>query len=295
MQPVASVKLAQVRDFGQIITDTFRFLRLHWRVLLRALATICLPPVLLAGFLMGKTMGDLQGMTMRPVFVEDEFVGGVFSNMLLIFLGYAVLIAAYMLMIAVVYEFMRACHHGEEHMMDTGELWRRAKGQVVNYLGIAFLRGLLIVLGFVLCVVPGIYAMVVLSLAFTAQAIERSGVVNAMARSNELIKDHWWETFGLVIIVGLIQSLIAYAVMIPLTIIQMVVMFNSVLDANGLEGGGLPTWYSAFMAFMVVVQFGVGILTYPIVAVSLGMKFFSLREEREGHGLQERISGFDQA
>lgn len=289
MQPAQPILLRQVRDFGQIVTDTFRFLRQEGRPLFSAIAATCLPLALLAGFLVGKTVGDFQRMIMAGGFEDLDN----FGQLGLALLGYFGIILVYVQLFAMVNEYLRAYHLGEHHGMRAGDLWRRGASQWGSYFGITFLIGLLSVVGIILCILPGIWIGVALVLANASHAIERTGATGGLKRSFALMKDRWWETFGLVIVVTLIQSVIAMALMLPLTIISFAVGINTAMDDGGPDA--MLGWYGTYMAISTMVQTGLNMLTYPIVTVAVAMKYFTIVEEKEGLGLKQRIEGFDQA
>lgn len=288
MQNATPIQLRQYRDFGQLISTTFQFLRQNWRPLFRAIGVICLPIGLISGFLIGKSMGDIQRVSMANV----EFTG--VTQLLPMIIGYVLLLLTLVLLIAIVYEYLRAYEQGENHGITTADLWKRAIAQIGSYIGISLLMGILVVIGTLLCIIPGIYLFVALSLAYMVHAIERKGVIDSMKRSHQLITDRWWETFGLIIILGLIQSVIAYALMIPTMILSFVIGFNS-LDGGQPDQEQFLGWYSIMMALMMTVNMLVTFLTYPIMAVALGLKYYSIVEEKEGLGLRQKIQGFEQA
>ncbi len=296
MQPNAPVNLREVRDFGQIITTTFQFLKQNKGPLFRAIATICLPVAIIAGFLMGKSIGDIQAMTfsMQRSGDPESLLGNMLNGMLPMALGYILLIAAFVLLVAVVNEYLRSYHLGEHLVISNGDLWKRTFGQIGVYFGTGFLSMILIALGFMLCILPGFYPLTIFALVFICHAIERTGVTGSMARSNKLVKDRFWETLGLVIVIGIINAVIGYALMLPFTIVGAVIGLNTLTGL--LEGGsGYPDWYGTFMAAQFSFQMAVSMLTYPIVSVAMGLKYFSLVEEKEGAGLREKIQGFEQA
>ncbi len=292
MQNEMPIPLRQYRDFGQLISTTFQFLRQNWRPLFRAIGVICLPPGLIAGFLLGRSLGDLQRLTMVNAGQGGQFNG--FMQMVPMILGYVLLLFTIVLLITIVYEYLRAYEKGEHHALGAADLWKRSIAEIGNYIGISLLMGILVVIGTMLCFFPGVYVFVALSLTYIVHAIERKGVIDSMKRSQHLIKERWWETFGLIIILGLIQSVIAYALMIPTMIVSFAIGFNS-LDGGQPDQEQFMDWYTITMALMMTINMLVTMLTYPIMAVALGLKYYSLVEEKEGLGLRQKIQGFEQA
>ena len=294
MQNIEPVQLRQVRDLGQIITSTFQFLKQNWKPLFRAIGTIVVPLALIAGFFMGKSVGDLQGLVYSGTLSGDPYamLGKISGNMLPMLGGYVLLFASVMLLIAMVHEYIRLYDLGQHHGVTTGQLWSLATGQLGSYIGAGILSGLLVLVGAMLCILPALYPLTVLSLVLIVHAIERKGATGSMSRSNELVQGRFWDTLGLVIVIGLVNAVISYAIMLPLTIVGAFMGFNGIMamaegDAGAMDG------YSVFISAQMAIQMAVTVLTYPIVYVGLSLKYFSLVEEKEGAGLRQKVEGFE--
>lgn len=67
---------------------------------------------------------------------------------------------------------------------------------ILTYIGVA--------LGFLLLIIPGVWLGISLSMTTPVIAIEEKGPIPAIRRSYELVKGHWWETLGFLLLVGLI-------------------------------------------------------------------------------------------
>ncbi|MCB9184522.1 MAG: hypothetical protein H6591_11455 [Flavobacteriales bacterium] len=293
MQNAEPVQLRQVRDFGQIISATFFFLRQEWKPLARAILTIGLPATVLGGFLAGGTIASLQNLQYTGGDPSDV-LGGISTGLFLMIPGILILAVGWLFVVSMVHEYIRAYHLNEHHGITTGELARRGASQIGPYFGAGFLSALLMIIGMLLCILPFFYVWTVLSLALVAHAIERTGGSGALGRSNQLVKGDFWPTLGLLLVISLIVAFINGALQLPFTIVGIIVGINTGLDS--LDGGsaGLPTWWATFNAISTSVQWCVQMLTYPITVVCMAMKYFSRVEETEGHGLREKIAGFDQ-
>lgn len=288
MPSAAPINFRQERDLGQIINDTFRFLRYECRPLFRAIAVICLPMALLAGFLLGGSLGAMQQAAIDPFGSGSPFDG---LNALSLIAAYLLLFGAMFVMTAMTYEHLRASEQGEASMLSTGDLFRRALGQFWSYFGLALLTGLISMVGMVALIFPGIWIFVALSLGFMAHAVERTGATGSLSRSYNLVSGNWWSTFGLLIVVYLIITVISYALLLPFTIISSAVLVGTISE----PGTGTPLWYGTFMGVMTSFQMGVAMFTYPVFASALALKYFSLVEKKEGVGLQRKLAEFDQA
>lgn len=293
MQNAEPVRLRQVRDFGQIISTTFVFLRQEWRPLVRAILTIGLPASVIGGFLAGGTLGSMQNYRYSGN-DPSELMGMLSSSLVLMIPGILILAIGWLFVVSMVHEYIRAYHLNEHHGMTTGELARRGASQIGPYFGAGFLSALLMIVGMLLCILPFFYVWTVLSLALIAHAIERTGGSGALGRSNQLVKGDFWPTLGLLLVISLINMFINGALQLPFSIVGIVVGINTGLDSIDGGNAGLPTWYATFNAIATAVQWCFQMLTYPIVVVCMSLKYFSRVEETEGHGLREKIAGFDQ-
>jgi hypothetical protein len=179
--------------------------------------------------------------------------------------------------------------------MTPGELAKRGWSQMGSYFGAGFLMGLIVIVGFVLCVLPGFYAWAVLSLAMMAHAIERTGSSGSLGRSNNLVKGDFWPTLGLLIVIAMISGMLNFIIQLPFTVVGMVVGFNSGLDIAQGNATTFPAWYGMFMSIATAIQWCGQMLLYPIMAVCMGLKYFSRVEETEGVGLRKKMEGFEQA
>jgi hypothetical protein len=295
MQQTGNIQLRQARDFGQIITTTFTFLRQEWKPLARAILAIGLPTSVAGGFLAGGTVAKFQGFQMAPSDDPSEILGALASSLPLLLLGFLLLIVAWLLVVSMVHEYIRAYHLGEHHGITTPDLLKRGVSQVGPYLGASLLTGLLCFLGMILCVLPFFYAWAVLALVLPAHAIERTGGAGALGRSNQLVSGDFWPTLGLLFVIAIINGFINGIIQLPFTIVGIVVGINTGMEGLNSGSAELPAWWELFNSIGSAVQWCVQMLTYPIIAVCMALKYFSRVEETEGLGLKEKLAGFDQA
>lgn len=297
MQNNVPVNFREVRDLGQIVNTTFVFLKQEWRPLFRAIAMLCMPFAVVGGFLAGGSMAGLQTAGVQADTDPFSALTMVRTTMLSVIPAYLLLLAAYILLIAVVHEYLRSYHLGQHQSTSTGELIKQALGQVGPYLGASILSWLLLFVGLMLFFFPFFYVWAVVSLAYAAHAMERTGGSGAISRSYNLVKGDFWPTLGLLFVISIIQYLLMYVVQLPALIVGVAVNLNSGLKMveNSTIGLNYPTWYGALTAFATALQWCAMMLIYPVMATCLTLKYFSRVEQKEGQGLKEKIQGFEQA
>ncbi|MEO8590032.1 MAG: hypothetical protein ABI432_11715 [Flavobacteriales bacterium] len=296
MQNAAPVQLRQIRDFGQLIATTFTFLKQNWRPLFRAIGTLCVPVALVAGFFAGDSLAAMQQMNMTPSADPTAIFSRLGRTVTTLIPAYILLMFAFLLLVAIVHEYIRAYDKSEHVGITTGDLWRRTWPQLGSYFGASFLSSLLALVAVVLCFLPSLYVIAVLALTFTCHAVERTGGAGSLSRSNQLVKGDFWPTLGLVLIIGLINAIVNVPAQIPVAMVTNIYTMNSMVQTlQGGEPAELPRWFGMFMSIATAVQWSLMMLSYPIIAVCLALKYFSRIEEKEAPSLREKIQGFEQA
>lgn len=111
------------------------------------------------------------------------------------------------------------------------QAWDEFKPRLLPLLGATLLSSLVIGIGLVLCIIPGIYVGVLFSLVGAAIVLERCGVGAGFGRSKTLVTGAWWRTFGILLLANVISWIISWIISLPFGL------------ASGLTGGlsGDPT------------------------------------------------------
>jgi len=76
---------------------------------------------------------------------------------------------------------------------------------------VALLSGIIVGIGTLLCVIPGIYFYVAFSVAVPVLLVEGAGPSRALGRSRELVKGRWWGTCGVAVVGYLLVSIVSLA------------------------------------------------------------------------------------
>lgn len=109
---------------------------------------------------------------------------------------------------------------------------RFAVSKLLSIWAVSIVVGIIVVLGFIALVVPGIILAIMYSLALPVLLIEKKGVFESMRRSRQLVSHRWGKTFGTFLVLGIIviiASLIFGAITAPFGIAGTVV--NGILSA----------------------------------------------------------------
>ncbi len=97
----------------------------------------------------------------------------------------------------------------ENRPVELGASVRFAASKLLWIWALGLLVGIIVGVGFIALIVPGIILLIMFILAFPALLIENAGVVGSLGRSRELVGHRWLKTFGLLLIMGIIVALAA--------------------------------------------------------------------------------------
>jgi len=78
--------------------------------------------------------------------------------------------------------------------------------KLLSLLAVSIVTGVLIVLGLIALIVPGIILAVMFSLVYPSIMIEGTGVFGSLSRSRALVSNRWLKTFGLLLLLGIIVA-----------------------------------------------------------------------------------------
>ena len=120
----------------------------------------------------------------------------------------------------------------ERGQADLGESVRFAASKLLWIWALTIVVGVIVTLGFIALIVPGIILAIMFILSFPVLLIENKGVTDSMGRSRQLVGNRWFKTFTLFLVLGIglaIASAIVSAVSAPFGVASPVV--NGLLSA----------------------------------------------------------------
>ena len=211
-----------------------------------------------------STYSAQAGVLLPVAFVLYLVVGVVSAllagSLILVPLVWAVSTAAAMLYQGMVVSLVRDVQDGRRDST-VGDLFDEAMPVLLPLIGAGILAGLGIGIGLFLLVVPGLILMTIWAVIAPVIVIEHSGVIDAFGRSREIVRDHGWQVFGVIVCVALIGfvalfvfaliavaisdsvvmriifNVIAYTLTAPLTALAAVTIYFNLL---AIKGGAAP-------------------------------------------------------
>lgn len=285
------IELYRVRDFGDRINTTFEFIKQNGKQIgknfLRLLPFLVIGSVISA-YLQGSNLDNSVYGSYSGVAAESILLKSMFSLLVAIALSVILFIASLF-----VYSFVAEYEESEDGTVVDSDVWARVKDVFWGSFGGGMLVGLAVVLGFICCVIPGIWLAVSFSLFFIIYIIERkkeipSGVTDCMSESYDLVKSNWFPSFGYLLVMGIIGYLLYAALSLPSIVSALLLPF--------IPDGSIIT-----MLIMTLLYSFVSILSYigslflsVLINVSTSVLYFDLKEGAEGLSLKKKIDKIGQ-
>lgn len=269
------IEFQRYRDFGQIINATFEFLRENIKQLAKAVIYLVGPFILLTGIFGGLYQKDLFSFTSTTTSLS-EF--GISFGLYILFA-----ILSIMILISTVYSYIIIYLKKEDELpIEVDDVWLKVKDNIVKTILFSVGYTIITLLATVLLIIPGIYVSVALMIIYIVGLNEEKGFLDSMSRSFYLVKNKWWFTFGLLIVLSLIQGFLGFLFQVPQYIAMFVIAFNSV-DGNGTDS------ITEIILIITTIISTLNFIFYAISLVGIAFHYFSLVEQKEAKGLLDKI------
>ncbi|MCG8603842.1 hypothetical protein MJD09_02445 [bacterium] len=266
----AKIEFRQTRDFSEIINASFAFIRQNFKKLTKCILFIVGPLMLAYGVVAGLSGPQMLMSTALGL-------GSYYTSSMVLFLIAAVLLSA------VVYHYIVLYMDRDIDAFDIEDVWQGVKKDFFKILVCLIGVGLASFFGAFLCLLPGVYLYVALSLTLIALVRERLPIGRAFSRSFELISGYWWFTFGLIVVVVIIQGFLSMIFYIP----QYTLTILTAIHAN--EGSSLTAGYRyGFIVTSLLASFGY-YMFYSIPVITLAFHYSNLVERKEAKGLSMKV------
>lgn len=287
------IEFKKERDLGSIITDAFKFIRLEGKSFFKMIIKVSIMPVLLAIASLFFYIYSASSMFSNiGVGLEPEFnffnAGGMALSLFLMMIFY---------LIAMVYVNLAGMYYIKSYIENEGVvkenyIKEQIKLKFWSFTGMLFLMGLIFIASALFCFFPLIYTIPVLSLTASIFVYENSSATDAIGKSFNFINGHFWETLGVVIVVGLLVMILSYIFQIPATIYQFIQM-------GVFSGSQDPTMVfnlfkdPIFLILTIIAYIG-RFMFYAITLITNVFIYFDINEQKNLTGTIEKIDSLGQ-
>jgi uncharacterized membrane protein YeaQ/YmgE (transglycosylase-associated protein family) len=168
-----------------------------------------------------------------------------------------------------VFKLQLDAYLGRPHEIRESLEYAFGRHRLLSLLWVGIISTVMIVVGFILIIIPGIYLLVALSLAVPVLMLEGQRGMGAISRSMSLVSGRWWPTFGR-LLVGLILYIVA------------VFIIGAIAGAIAHSTTNV-TLYEVIQGLVGAL---ISILLAPFFAAIINVTYIDLRVRKEGadHG-----------
>ena len=278
------IQLFQQRDFGDKINATFQYISQNFRSFGTALLYIVGPVAVGAGIASGilqsnmiRLTGDIaKGQPDNPMALFQmlsQFASPSFWLTMLFGL------LANVAVVLTTYGHMKVYDRTKgKTVIAVGDVWEEVQPVIGRAIVISILGSILTAAGMFFFIIPGVYIGVVLSLSLAVTTFEGASFGQTLERCFKLIRDKWWSTFGLIVIVFIIIMIVGMLFALPTSIIGFMASAKILPDAS-----------TAWLVIGNIIALVGRTFLNAILYVAIGFQYTNLVERQEGRGLLSAI------
>ena len=295
MENHSFIEFKKERDLGSILSDTFKFIRENWKPYFLTVLKISAPALIVMlvaiGFYFYSFSGMFSNLNATTYDGLEPNVSNTFS------MGFSAIIlmiaatATYVLMNASSLYYIKT-YIKNNGSVNFNEVRTQVKQNFWSFLGLGILLFIILFFSVMLCFFPVIYTGVVLSLAFPIMVFESKSVTDSISYCFTLIKDHWFNTFGVLIVVWLLVMVLNMISSVPVMAYQMIKTMSLTSEQD-------PT--AIFNLFSDPIYLILNILSYTwqfllssITLIASVFIYYDLNEQKNLTGTLERIDSLGQ-
>lgn len=314
MENFKIIEFQKQRDFSNKLNATFAFITQNYKSFLKSIIYIAGPPVLVASLLLSSFIGDffklVLGAANNPEALQSYFLTVNFwAQVILMFIF---LVVSYVAVIATTNNYMILYAERQTNEIDVTDVWTRVRDSLGMYFSTMALFAVLAIAVYVLMIIPvvvlgaispvliffgvmllalgALYLAISVSLVFAVRAFEKKGFFESIFRSFYLVNGKWWSTFGLMMILSILVSILSYAFSLPATILQGISMLHDGKSEMNSPMGVMGTIIFVLNSMAYITQ----LLLYFLLNIGLAFQYFNLVEMKESKGLMSKIETFGQ-
>jgi hypothetical protein len=264
------------REFGEIINDTFLFIKQNFKPLLKVFFYLCgffILASIVSAVLYQINVNDIRLDGAQP---PSQTFGKLFSwNYFAVMIFYVVTYAA--IMVSTLSYI--AVYIAKENVPPTPEeVWAYFKYYFFRVFGSSIPITLLMVVAFICCIIPGVYVFPALSLFYAVMIFENGSFAYSFGRAFKLSHKDWWSTAGAMFIIWIITYAAFIIPSLPGIILGFIIGFSQ--GASSIS----KVWLIIATVFQYVSYV---FLMVPLIGTALC--YFNLAERMESGGLLARI------
>lgn len=282
--PSTQLRPPQLRPLGvgEIIDVTFRLYRQNFVPMVQIAFFGVIPAQALSLLILLSSVPDTTTDVFGNEFVDTDdwrLVAGSFGSTLVS--GLATLIVVATITKSIAHTYVEAAP------VDVGASIRETFHRLLPLIGMTVLYYLGVLVGAIPCLVGFFWLSVSWSVAAPALMLEQTGPVGALGRSFRLVRQRWWPTFGLLILVFLMRTIVTQLISTPIT------LASGASSGFGTFGEGPSRDLTRFFVAATLAGVIAGVLVTPFHAIVKVVLYVDLRVRHEGFDVEVLARSLD--
>jgi len=254
------------RPIGGVLDNAFRLYR-H--------AFVPVLPLALVIAVLTTVLGILGAVYAPQPTADDPLAGLRVFTIPSVLGGYLVAMLIMLVIYGALFARIDAVARGEQ--MSVGEAFGAGVNSSARLLGVGILLTIMLVVGTLLLVIPGIYLWGVFQLAVIPPVLERAGVLESFGISQRLVKGNWWRVFLIVFV--------AFCILMVLSVVVGVIAGVIAGIAGPAETGS----FGANALLTQVVSGLVNLITFAFFPCVMLAVYYDLKLRKEGTDLAGKL------
>lgn len=280
-----TIDFRRQRELGDVISDTFKFIRQEFKPLIKTIFKITGPVFVILLLAIGYYSYLGMDLLANP-FLADASEVNIEMYFISLFILFSSLLAFYVLLYNTILHYIRS-YMANAGMVNDTEVFEGVKRDFGRMLGLLLLAGLMTGVGLLLCILPGVYLWVPMALTPAILVFGRKSILDSIGQAFDLIKNNWWHTFFTLFVITLLVYIIGMIFQFPLMVYYFIKTLTMSTEGSAANPADLVDWVYVF--FNVVSSLFQYLLS-TIVVISTAFIYYSLDEKKNATGSFERIS-----
>lgn len=273
------IEFKKERDLSSIITDAFKFIRLEGRQFFSTILKTAIIPIVIAAISMFYYMTTMSSFSTS----DSSNIASMLLSVLVMMVAY---LAAFIFINLAGMNYIKS-YVDNKGIINKNDISKNTKEKFWSFTGFGILSALIFFASAMLCFLPVFYTWTVLSLGASILVFENETAGVTIGKCFSFIKGHFWETFGVLIVVGILVSILGYIFSIP------GVIYQFIQTGIGIQNTDPTQIFSLFKDPIYLILNLIALIGqlafYAITLVANVLIYFDINEQKNATGTIEKI------
>ncbi len=263
------IQFRKEREMGEVISDSFRFIKQEYKLLGRITLIYVLPFIIL--YSIGQIYIQMKLVNFTDYFNPENMIDNLRPMYTSLSLTLLFNLFVQSLFVGAIYSYIAVYIEKGKGNFTIEDIAPQLFSNSLLAFGVNLVLAFSVLFGLALCIIPGLYFANTLSLTLMIAISEKKGFGYSFRKSLILVNSKWWDTLGL----NISAVVIIWAAGLVISIPSMIAGVSTSIAS--LQGGeaSFPDWYWYLMGFNTVISS----LFYVVLYVFLAFQYHNLNEK----------------